>query len=140
MKVQLSVQSMKLTWAKPDKLRWHPFGVFGGLNLEDKAFDNLSGVFCIFSTSTKFIPTRRPPVQPVYKTVYVGAGDIRKCITTLRRERSVKRHGPQSVTWAEVPEALQARVTAYLADQLNPLEPHSNPEVEPLQVNLPYTP
>ena len=131
---------MNLTWAKPDKLRWYPFGVFGGLNLEDKAFDNLSGVFCIFSTSTRFIPTSRPPVQPAYQTIYVGTGDIRKCITALRQERSIKRHGPQSVTWAEVPEDMQARVAAYLTDQLDPAERNANSEIEPLKVNLPYTP
>lgn len=134
------MQSMKLTWAKIDKYRWYPFGVFGGPNLEDKAFDGLSGVFCIFSTSRRFIPTARPPVQPKYRTIYVGAGNIRKCITALRTERSIKRHGPQSVTWAEVPEAQQARVAAYLADRLDPVEPATNLGAEPLQVDLPYPP
>jgi hypothetical protein len=131
---------MNLTWAKRDKLRWYPFGVFGGVNLEDKAFDNLSGVFCVFSASTRFIPTARPPIQPAYQTIYVGTGDIRKRISALRVERSIKRHGPQSVTWAEVPEDLQAGVAAYLADKLDPAERDTNPEIERLQVNLPYTP
>jgi hypothetical protein len=136
----MSARGTNLTWAKRDEHRWHAFGVFGGLNLEDKSFDNLSGVFCIFSDSARPISTALHPVRPTYRTVHVGTGDIRERITALRVDPSIKRHGPQSVTWAEVPKAMQERIATYLTDQLNPAERNVYLDIEPLPVNLPYLP
>jgi len=129
---------MELVWSKQDSRRWHPFGVFGGLNLDDPKFDKLTGVYCIFSATTRFIPTARPPVQPVYRTICVGKGSIRERLEAHRIERNIKRHGPHSVTWAEVPEAGQEAVAGYLADKLDPVEGERYAEVARIPVNLPY--
>jgi hypothetical protein len=131
---------LNVTWSKKDSGRWHPFGVFGGLDLDDEQFDRLVGVYCIFSTSTRFVPNASPPILPKDRTIFVGSGSIRKCLKAHRVERAIKRHGPQSVTWVHVPKAQQAGVVAFLMDELHPLEGERSPEVERIPVNLPYPP
>ena len=133
-----NARMLNVAWSKRDPRRWHPFGVFGGLDLGDRQFDHLNGVYCIFSTSTRFVPNARPPVLPIHRTIFVGKGNIRECIKAHRTERSIKRHGPQSVTWAHVSEAQQAGVVAYLMDKLFPLEGERNSETKRIPVNLPY--
>ena len=131
---------LNVTWSKQDSGRWHPFGVFGGLDLEDRQFDSLVGVYCIFSTSGRFVPTARPPVLPAHRTIFVGKGNIRESIKAHRIERAIKRHGPQSVTWAHVPDEQQAGVVAYLMDKLGPPEGERSFETKRIPVNLPYQP
>lgn len=99
-----------------------------GVNLSDKHFENMTGVYVIWHGGN------------TPRTVRVGQGYIKDRIAAHRLDSEVqayKQHG-LFVTWASIQEHLLDGVEAYLAQQLNPLVGNRFPNVSPTAVNLPW--
>ena len=77
---------------------------------------------------------------PSKEFVYVGQGDIAMQIAKRREDPTITEHrksGTLYVTWASVPITSWDGIERYLANQYNPMEGPSHPDVPPIPVNLP---
>ena len=123
---------MNLKWSKKDQGNW--YGLYS-LPLNDKYFDNLHGVYVIFTA----LQTTDSGVA-----VDVGLGEIRERLEDHRRQFE---KGPDymnlKVTWAEVPKDSQGGVENYLRQQLKPCMEGQGGRFSndpPIVVNLPWCP
>jgi hypothetical protein len=76
------------------------------------------------------------------RVVYVGQGDVKARLTAHRGDRRIlayRTSGLLMVTWAEVSLAADRNgIERYLANRLSPLVGDSHPDVNPIEVNLPW--
>ncbi len=96
---------------------------FNNLNLEHPVFDNLKGVYIIWSNKI---------------TVRIGSGIIKDRIKAHRIESEINSYPNLKVVWAEVEGNKMRNVEKYLADNLNPAIGERFPDVKPIEVNLPW--
>lgn len=96
------------------------------LNLNNEYFDNLTGIFIIWSEDGK------------KKFITVGKGIIRNELLKMKNNENVKQYEPDLfVTWAEVPLVSLEGVENFLCSKLNPiLQPKLNNR-DLIEVNLP---
>lgn len=96
------------------------------LNLNNEHFDNLTGVYVIWSGKDKA------------NVINVGQGIIRDELIEMKINKKVREYGPDLfVTWAEVPKLSLEGVDAFLNNKLAPKIYHSKKDIELIDVNLP---
>ena len=96
------------------------------INLNNEHFDNLTGVYVIWSGNNKS------------NVVSVGQGAIRDKLIEMQMDKKVREYGPDLyVTWAAVPTASLEGVEAFLSSELNPLVHHNITCSDTISVNLP---
>ena len=116
---------MNVEWIKCKGDKWCTLAT---VNLQDRHFDGLEGVYIIWHGGS----------NPA--TVRAGQGVIRDRLATHRNDREVQAfsHLNLLVTWASVESAYRDGVEAFLADQLNPKVGERFPNRTPIEVNLPW--
>jgi hypothetical protein len=75
------------------------------------------------------------------KALFVGRGDVRSSIASLRQGGELKRFrklGKMYVTWAMLPAAQQAGVEQFLVKTLNPVIRRPLCAAQPIVVNFPW--
>ena len=112
---------MQAAWQKCQGDVW---GAFMDVDLSHSHFDNMEGVYIIWQAN-----------GPV---VRVGQGIIRDRITAHRNDKAITAYNSLHVTWAPVSASYRDGVERYLADTLNPKVGDSFPDVNPIQVSLPW--
>ncbi len=96
------------------------------INLDNEYFDNLIGVYVIWSGND------------ISNIISVGQGIIRDKIVEMRIDKTVRESGPDLfVTWAEVPNVSLEGVEAFLCNELNPKVQNTIKSIELINVNLP---
>jgi hypothetical protein len=96
------------------------------INLNNEYFDNLIGVYVIWSGND------------MNNIVSVGQGIIRDKIIEMQIDKMVQESGPNLfVTWAAVPIASLEGVEAFLCSELNPTLHHTIKNIDLINVNLP---
>jgi hypothetical protein len=86
---------------------------------------NASGILLIWSESAD-------------QTIYIGEGGIAKGLKWARQFEPIRRRRDLFVTWATIPEDIQAAVRNYLYDRLHPVHSeHPTPGAQ-IPVNLPW--
>lgn len=96
------------------------------INLNNEYFDNLIGVYVIWSGND------------ISNTISVGQGIIREKIIEMQIDKTVQEFGPDLfVTWAAVPNVSLEGVEAFLCSKLNPKVHHVIKSIELINVNLP---
>ncbi len=116
----LGPQSITLNWEHCEGNVWCSLA---RLNLEHPYFQDLEGVYVIWSTAGKWIR--------------VGQGLIADRLRAHRSDPTISNYGELLVTWAQVSPMYRDRVERYLGDTLRPLVGSAFPNVLPLVVNLP---
>jgi len=96
---------------------------FINLNLEHEIFNDLKGVYIIWSGE---IPVR------------LGSGIIKDRIYDHRNNQEILDFADLKVTWAEVSENSMENVEKYLANVLQPEVGERFPDKQPIEVNLPW--
>ena len=125
---------MNLKWSKRDQGNWYSLYLLSSDDdyLNDDCFDNLHGVYVIFTA----LQTTDGGVA-----IDVGLGEIRMRLKCHRREFE---GGPDymnlKVTWAEVPADSQGGVENYLRQELKPSMGERFSDDPPIVVNLPWPP
>lgn len=101
---------------------------FLDLNLANSYFDCLEGVYIIWHGGNNA------------KTVRVGQGIIRDRIAVHRDEDEILEYKNLDlfVTWAQVSKKDRGGVEKFLAEELNPLVGKMYPDVELIEINLPW--
>lgn len=112
---------MVLDWIKYPNGNWCDLL---GLNLDDAHFNNMDGVYIIWSNKGY--------------TVRIGQGIVKDRFTDHRGNRLILNHPVLFATWAKVPAHLKDGVERYLANVLKPVVGDAFPQVAPIQVNLPW--
>jgi hypothetical protein len=96
------------------------------INLNNEYFDNLTGVYVIWSGND------------TSNVVSVGMGNLRDELVERKIDKKVLEYGPDLfVTWAAVPRLLLKGVEAFLCNKLNPTIHHSVSDIDLINVNLP---
>ena len=96
------------------------------INLNNQYFDNLIGVYVIWRGND------------TSNVVSVGQGNLRDELVEKQIDKKVLEYGPDLfVTWAVVPKLSLESVEAFLCNKLNPQIPHSESDIELINVNLP---
>ena len=96
------------------------------INLNNEYFDNLIGVYVIWSGNN------------MSNIISVGQGIIREKIIEMQIDKKVQSYGPDLfVTWAAVSSASLAGVEAFLCNELKPILYQIIPNREFINVNLP---
>jgi hypothetical protein len=96
------------------------------INLNNEYFDNLTGVYVIWSGND------------MNNIISVGQGIIRDKIIEMRIDKTVQESGPDLfVTWASVPNVSLEGVEAFLCSELKPKLHHAIKNIELINVNLP---
>ena len=96
------------------------------INLNNEYFDNLTGVYVIWSGND------------MSNIITVGKGNIRDKIIEMQIDKTVQESGSDLfVTWASVPNVSLEGVEAFLCSRLNPRIPHSVSDIDLINVNLP---
>ncbi|NOR44520.1 MAG: hypothetical protein GQ534_02955 [Candidatus Delongbacteria bacterium] len=116
---------MKLFWNKCENDMEYKLE---SVDLNDKHFDDLSGVYVIWTNVND------------RSVIRVGQGNISKWLYKHRNDPNIikyKKDGTLLVSWAAVPDGLQEGVEAYLAHKLRPLEGVRFPIDCLIPVNLP---
>lgn len=112
--------AIELIWIKCTGNVWCDFHK---LNLSHEHFDNLSGVYVIWSGKI---------------TVRVGSGVIRDRIADHRNDQHILAFPNLMVAWAQVNRNQMLGVEKYLSDILQPKVGERFPNVAPIIVNLPW--
>jgi len=112
---------MNLDWIKYPDGNWCNLL---GLNLDDPHFNNMDGVYIIWSDKGY--------------VVRLGQGTVKDRIRDHRVNQLILKHPTLYATWAQVPVTYRGRVERYLADALKPVIGNAFPQEPPLQVNLPW--
>ena len=100
---------------------------FRSVNLQHEHFNQLAGVYVVWSAGEPRVVQR------------VGRGNIRDQLTALRARTDLPPAEQQlQVTWARVPESLQASVVEYLSAQLAPRLGAAAAGGAATPVNLPF--
>lgn len=118
-------RSMTLSWQKCQGEVWCKLNA---VDVEHSHFANMNGVYIIWHGGTA------PAV------VYVGKGNVRDRIRSHRTKKDIQQYAPRNlfVTWAQVDNASQAGVEAYLDSYWKPLVGERHPAAEPIVVNSPW--
>jgi hypothetical protein len=96
------------------------------INLNNEYFDNLIGVYVIWSGNN------------MSNIISVGQGIIREKIIEMQIDKTVQESGPDLyVTWAAVPNVSLEGVEAFLCSELHPKVHHTKKSIELINVNLP---
>jgi len=112
---------MELNWIKYQNGEWCQFLT---LNLQDKHFDDMEGVYIIWQAQ-----------GPV---VRVGQGVIRDRLTKHKDDAEIVAYNSLCVTWARVDKIDRDGVEKFLADTLSPKVGEAYPVCLPITVNLPW--
>ena len=114
-----------LNWIKCDENAWCDFL---NVNLAHSHFDGMEGVYVIWHGGA-------PP-----NVVRVGQGVIRDRIMQHRQDLQILAYSGYGlfVTWASVLSNQTDGVERYLGDKLAPKVGERQPDVIPIQVNLPW--
>lgn len=112
---------LDLNWTKCQGDVWCDFNK---LNLSHEHFNDLSGVYIIWSNKT---------------TVRVGSGIIKDRISAHRNDPAINNYPNLKVIWAKVNRNQMQGVEKYLSDKLNPVIGERFPNVTPIEVNWPWT-
>jgi hypothetical protein len=115
---------LKLSWIKCKENKWCDFLK---VDLSDKHFEGLSGVYVIFYAK-----------ESGGRAVRVGQGNIAERIADHRKDPEITLYVGLLVTWARVPSNQQDGVEKYLADSLDPATGDRFPDRTPIEVNLPF--
>ena len=112
---------MIVNWIKPSNGGSY---LLSTVDLSHKHFDNLEGVYIIYSGAT---------------VIYVGRGEITERLGEHRRNfRQRSDYKTLKVIWASVSEADQGDVEHYLAHTYNPVVGKHRSENPSISVNLPW--
>ena len=96
------------------------------INLDNEYFDNLTGVYVIWSGND------------ISNIISVGQGIIRDKIIEMQIDKTVQESGTDLfVTWAAVPNVSLDGVEAFLCSELNPKVHHKIMNIKLINVNLP---
>ncbi len=112
--------TLNLSWTKCLGDVWCDFQ---SLNLNHPLFNNLEGVYIIWSNST---------------AVRVGSGVIKNRIAEHRRDTKITAYPNLKVIWAQVSSSQMRGVEKYLADVLDPKVGERFPDVIAIPVNWPW--
>lgn len=112
--------ALELKWTKCMGDVWCDFH---RVNLSHAHFDNLSGVYVIWSNKI---------------TVRVGSGIIKDRIADHRNDPQITAFPNLRVVWAQVNRNQMQGVEKYLSDLLNPKVGERFPNVTPIPVNWPW--
>nr|BFF39791.1 hypothetical protein BACY1_15960 [Tenacibaculum mesophilum] len=110
---------MTVEWIYCQNNEWCDFLT---LNLENQHFNNLNGVYIIWSGKT---------------IVRLGSGEIKNRIADHRNNPDIIAYPNLKVTWAKINANQMQGVEKYLADVLNPEIGERFPNRTPIEVNLP---
>lgn len=111
---------LTVTWMKCEEDHWCPFD---NLNLANDHFNELSGVYIIWSGTD---------------VIRIGSGIIRDRIEAHRNDEEITAYENLLVTWAQVNVNQMEGVEKFLADRYSPLVGERFPDREPISVNLPW--
>ncbi len=111
---------MNVEWIKCASNNWCSFN---NLNIDHEHFNNLSGVYIIWSDRT---------------TIRVGSGVIKDRIGAHRNDDEITKYQNLRVTWAAVNRNQMEGVEKYLADVLSPAVGERFPNRTSIEVNLPW--
>ena len=98
------------------------------IDLESRHFDDLVGIYIIWYEEGK--PT----------VLKISQGAIRECLTVDRQDYVItaySRYGLK-VTWAQVAEDERDGIERYLGETLKPVIGNRLPDVQSIEVNLPW--
>jgi len=112
---------MHIKWIKCKDNKW--CDLFK-LNLEHDHFQDLKGVYIIFSGEKQ--------------AVRIGSGIIGNRLREHRENQEIANHSNLRVTWAQVNANQMEGVEAFLADELHPLTGERFPRRTKILVNLPW--
>lgn len=111
---------MIVNWMKCEEENWCSLL---NLNLGNDHFNNLMGVYIIWSNTT---------------IVRVGSGIIKDRIADHRNDPLITKYSELRVTWAKVNANQMEGVEKFLADQLSPTVGERFPNRAAIEVNLPW--
>lgn len=112
---------MNVTWIKcGERPEWCSLT---NLNLTNNHFDNLRGVYIVWSGKT---------------VVRLGSGIIRDRLSEHRENPEITAYPDLLVTWSQVNADQMEGVEKYLADSLNPAVGERFPDRTPITVNFPW--
>lgn len=112
---------MQPAWQKCQGDVW---GSFMNVDLSHAHFNNMEGVYIIWQGN-----------GPV---VRVGQGIIRDRLAAHRRDSAITAHQNLYVTWAPISSVYRDGVERHLANTLKPRVGDAFPNVNPIQVVLPW--
>ena len=112
---------MNLEWKKCQGDIWGPFM---DVDLNHAHFNNMEGIYIIWQAG-----------GPVVK---VGQGIIRDRLSAHRRDTTITAYTNLHVTWAPVLSPYRDGAERYLANVLQPRVGDAFPNVNPIQVFLPW--
>lgn len=111
---------MNLNWIKCQNGIWCDFLK---VNLEHKHFNDLKGVYIIWSNKT---------------TVRLGSGEIKERIAEHRNNVEITKYSNLKITWVQIHANQMEGVEKYLAEILDPIVGERFPDRTPIEVNLPW--
>ena len=112
--------AISLFWTKCQGDIWCDFFK---LNLEHPHFNNLNGVYIIWSGK---------------QVIRVGSGNIKERIAAHRNDLEITTFPDLKVVWAKVDELNLKGVEKFLSESLNPLISERFPNDIPIPVNFPW--
>ena len=92
------------------------------LNLNHEVFDNLNGVYIIWSGD---------------QVIRIGSGIIKNRIAEHRENKLITVYSNLKVTWTELHKNQMQGVEKFLAERLNPIVGERFPDRNPISVNFP---
>ena len=100
-----------------------------GVDLNHSHFDQMYGVYVIYYIENRYI-----------HTVYVGQGFVRDRLGQHRNDDRIQAYAHKTlyVTWASTTISERDGIEAYLHEKLQPLVGERVPDVDPIEVNLPW--
>lgn len=116
-----SENQLELVWIKYANGQWCGLE---DLNMADTHFDNLKGVYIIWSNSSGNV-------------IRIGSGVIKDRISDHRNNADILEHSDLYVTWAKVNANQMQNVEKYLSEVLFPEVGERFPDKTPIEVNLP---
>ena len=110
-----------------NRCRGDVWGDFFAVDLEDRHFDDLEGVFVVWMGGS----------SPA--AIAVGLGRIREALKELRADPAIAPYKEKKllVSWAKVEKVTRAGVARYLMEALKPRIAPSPPPAIPIEVNAP---
>ncbi len=110
-----------------NRCRGDIWGEFSAVDLDDRHFDDLEGVFVVWMGGS----------SPA--AIAVGSGRIRNTLKELRADPALSAYREKKllVSWAKVDQAARAGVARYLIEALKPRIAQPSPSAVPIEVNAP---
>ncbi|OGR96752.1 MAG: hypothetical protein A2V88_15510 [Elusimicrobia bacterium RBG_16_66_12] len=116
--------TLSLHW---NRCRGDVWGEFFSVDLDDRHFDGLEGVFVVWMGGS----------QPA--AIAVGLGRIRDALKELRADPALAAYEGKTllVSWAKVEQVARAGVARYLSEALKPRIAPQTPPAAPIEINAP---